>query len=191
MHGKQRGITLPVTLLLLLAALALGASAAQMAMLGEKAARAERDRLIAFQAAEDAMNDAQRDINAGLGQPVDVPAEAPDAAPAWQSVDLAGDGGTEYGALTGAAMATGQGALPFRRPRYLVERIAYTPPGAAPGTPAAHYYRVTVIGFGSRAGSETVLQATFTPPVPVRRYSWREIMDWQALHDAAGEEDGQ
>ncbi|WP_342119242.1 pilus assembly PilX family protein [Pseudoduganella sp. OTU4001] len=196
MKRKQRGITLPVTLLLLLAALALGASAAQMAMLGEKSARSERDRLIAFQAAEDAMTDAERDINAGLGVPLEVPARDPgtpasEATPAWQTVDLAGNGGTEYGALTGAAMETGQGVLPFRRPRYLVERIAYIPPGAPAGTPPEHYYRVTVIGLGSRPGAEAVLQATFKPPVPVHRYSWREIMDWQALHDAASGEGGQ
>lgn len=177
----QRGITLPVTFLLLLTALTIGASAAQMAMLGEKAARAERDRLIAFQAAEDALKDAERDINAGLGQPVEAQAQpSGDAMPAWQLVDLAGDGGTEYGALTGAAMETGHGNLPFRRPRYLVERIVYAP--------SAFYYRVTVIGFGPRSGAEAVLQTTYTPPVPVRRYSWREIMDWQALHAAASGE---
>ena len=131
MLQDQRGITLPVTLLLLLAALTIGASAAQMSMLGEKAARAERDRLIAFQAAEDALMDAERDINGGLGQPVDVPLPGaqPPSVPAWQSIDLAGNGGTEYGALPGAAMETGQGSLPLRRPRYLVERIAYAPPG--------------------------------------------------------------
>lgn len=181
----QRGVTLPVTFLLLLAALTLGASAAHTAMLGEKAARAERERLIAFQAAEDAMMDAERDINASLGVPLEVQPPTsggePAPTPAWQAVDLAGGGGTEYGALTGAAMAVGEGPLPFRRPRYLVERITYTPPGEPP----AHYYRVTVIGFGSRPGAETVLQASYTPPLPVRRYSWREIMDWQALHDAA------
>jgi type IV pilus assembly protein PilX len=122
--------------------------------------------------------DAERDINAGLGQPIDVPAPAP----AWQAVDLGGDGGTEYGALTGAAMPVGQGNLPFRRPRYLVERVAYTPVGAPP----AYYYRVTVMGFGPRPGTETVLQASYTQPTPVHRHSWREIMDWQSLHDAAG-----
>jgi type IV pilus assembly protein PilX len=181
MLHDQRGITLPVTLLLLLTALVIGASAAQMAMLGEKAARAERDRLIAFQAAEDALMDAERDIKAGLGRPVEAaPPQAGDPAPAWQLVDLAGDGGTEYGALTGASMEVGQGNLPFRRPRYLVERQAYAPD--------AHYYRVTVIGFGPRPGAETVLQATYAPTAPLRRYSWREIMDWQALHDAAGGE---
>ncbi|WP_083941232.1 pilus assembly PilX family protein [Pseudoduganella violaceinigra] len=185
MHAYQRGITLPVTMLLLLTALTIGASAAQMAMLGEKAARAERDRLIAFQAAEDALMDAERDINAGLGQPLDVLSPEPNGtAPAWQVVDLAGSGGTEYGALTGARMDAGQGALPFRRPRYLVERVAYTPAGAPP----AHYYRVTVLGFGPRPGAETVLQASYVPATPVRRYSWREIMDWQALHKAAGGE---
>jgi len=175
MQTRQRGITLPVTMLLLLAALTIGASAAQMAMLGEKAARAERDRLIAFQSAEDALMDAERDINAGLGRPAEAPAQA------WQAVDLAGDGGTEFGALTGAAMRTGEGTMPFRRPRYLVERVAYAPAGEPP----AHYYRVTVIGFGPRPGAETVLQATYTPPVPVHRHSWREVMDWQALHDGA------
>jgi len=189
MRHYQRGVTLPVTMLLLLAALTIGASAAQMAMLGEKAARAERDRLIAFQSAEDALMDAERDINAGLGQPIEVPAaqQPGSPAPAWQAVDLAENGGTEYGALTGAAMEVGQGNLPFRRPRYLVERIAYTPAGAQP----AYYYRVTVIGFGARPGAETVLQASYTPPTPVRRHSWREIIDWQALHDAASREDGQ
>jgi type IV pilus assembly protein PilX len=190
MRHYQRGVTLPVTMLLLLAALTIGASAAQMAMLGERAARAERDRLIAFQSAEDALMDAERDINAGLGQPLDVPATQPQPgspAPAWQTVDLAGNGGTEYGTLTGAPMEAGQGMLPFRRPRYLVERIAYTPAGAPP----AYYYRVTVIGFGTRPGAETVLQASYTPPTPVRRHSWREIIDWQALHDAASREDGQ
>jgi len=176
MRRSQQGITLPVTMLLLLAALTIGASAAQMAMLGEKAARAERDRLVAFQSAEDALMDAERDINAGLGQPVEAPAQA------WQAVDLAGDGGTEYGALTGAAMPIGEGTMPFRRPRYLVERIAYSPAGEPP----AFYYRVTVIGFAPRPGAETVLQATYKPPVPVHRHSWREIMDWQSLHGASG-----
>jgi len=187
MHRNQRGIASPVTMLLLLTALAVGASAAHMSMLGEKAARAERDHLIAFQAAEDALMDAERDINAGLGQPVDVPEQQPgpvsrNHAPAWQVVDLEGSGGTEYGALTGAAMPAGQGSQPFRRPRYMVERIAYTPAGAPP----AYYYRVTVIGFGPRSGTEAVLQASYTPSVPVRRHSWREVMDWHALHDAAG-----
>lgn len=187
---KQRGITLPVTFLLLLAALALGASAAHTAILGEKAARAERDHLIAFQAAEDAMMDAEKDINAGLGVPIEAaqvmpPEVPPDGPPAWQAVNLAGNGGTEYGALTGAGMHVGEGTLPFRRPRYLVERIAYTPPGEPP----THYYRVTVMGFGTRPGAETVLQASYKLPLPVRRYSWREIMDWQALHDAAGEQE--
>ena len=186
MHFYQRGVTLPITMLLLLAALTIGASAAQMAMLGEKAARAERDRLIAFLSAEVALRDAQHYIKAGLGPPVDATPDAP-AAPAWQVVELAGNGGTEYGALTGASMETGRGVLPFRRPRYLVERVAYTPAGAPP----AYYYRVTVIGFGPREGAETVLQASYTPPVPVHRHSWREIMDWQALHAAAIREDDQ
>lgn len=185
---RQQGATLPVTMVLL-ASLVLGASAAHIALLGEKTARAERDRLIAFQAAEDALMDAERDINAGLGQPVDGDAAgaANEAPPAWQVVDLSGDGGTGYGALTGAAMETGQGTLPFRRPRYLVERLAFQPQGAPAGAPPQHYYRVTAIGFGSRPGTETVLQSTYTRAegAAVRRHSWREVGDWQALHGSA------
>eukprot|EP01034_Spumella_vulgaris_P043320 gene43320-53785_t len=56
-------MALLVTLLMLIAVLLLGASAARTAMLGEKAARAERDRYVALQAAEDALADAAKEIN--------------------------------------------------------------------------------------------------------------------------------
>ena len=185
MQPRQHGFTLPVTLMLLLAALVLGASAARMSLLGEQAARAQRERLIAFHAAEDALMDAERDIRAGLGQPID---SAPGQAPAWQVVDLAGNGGAEYGSLTGAAMQTGEGSLPFRRPRYLVERLPYQPPQAAADAPPSYYYRVTVLGFGSRPGAETALQATYTGAGPaLRRHSWRELGDWQGRHAAGSE----
>src|SRR5450830_2090005 len=65
----QRGVALVFTLCLLLLILLLGVSAAQMALLGEKAARGERDRHIAFQAAEEALMDAERDIEGQPGAP--------------------------------------------------------------------------------------------------------------------------
>jgi len=58
-HG---GATLIVTLILLIAVLMLGLSAAQIALLAEKASRNDRDRQIAFQAAEAALIDAELDI---------------------------------------------------------------------------------------------------------------------------------
>lgn len=58
----QTGASLIVSLLMLIAVLLLGISAAQLALQGEKASRNDRDRQIAFQAAEAALMDAERDI---------------------------------------------------------------------------------------------------------------------------------
>ena len=230
---RERGVALLVTMLLLVAVLLLGASASTMALLGERSVRAERDRLIAFQAAEDALMDAENDIKSarspvviptppappsppggedpsppappapagppGVGDPpppappgslgtggaAAAPASRtapPPGVPAWQLVDLASGEATEFGALSGAEMETGQGTLPFRRPRYFAERLA------RPG--GGFYYRVTVIGFGNRPGTETVLQSTYrravdAPPGPSGRLSWREIANWRELHAAA------
>ncbi|MGB7481645.1 MAG: PilX N-terminal domain-containing pilus assembly protein [Burkholderiaceae bacterium] len=59
---RQRGASLVVSLLMLVAVLLLGISAAQIALQGEKASRNDRDRQIAFQAAEAALMDAEMDI---------------------------------------------------------------------------------------------------------------------------------
>ena len=63
----QQGAALVLALCTLIAILLLGASAAQMALQGEKAARGERDRHSAFQAAEDALSDAENDIEGRPG----------------------------------------------------------------------------------------------------------------------------
>lgn len=189
----EQGIALLVTLLMLIAVLLLGASAARMAMLGERAARAERDRYVAMQAAEDALADAEKEISGGAASPMptartallaagnglgfipgcgmgaDNPglglcAHAGGAAPVWETVDIADDGAASrsvpFGRFTGAAMETGQGFLPFRRPRYIIERVPYHPPGE--DAASLHYfYRVTAIGFGAKESTEVVLQGSY------------------------------
>ncbi|CAN7471486.1 pilus assembly protein [Pseudoduganella sp. LjRoot289] len=188
----QQGVALLVALLMLIAVLLLGASAARVAILGEQAARAERDRYVARQAAEDALADAEKEVIGsaagspartallaagnglgfapGCGQGYDNPRLGlcaqmdGDAAPAWQTVDIGEDGASSrsvpYGRFTGADMETGQGFLPFRRPRYIIERVPYHPPGEDAG--GTHYlYRVTAIGFGAREGTEVVLQGSY------------------------------
>lgn len=166
--GRQRGVALLVCLLMLILVMLLGVSAAQLSLQGEKAARGERDREVAFQAAEDALADAERDIQAGGD---DVADPACGEAPVWQRVDLsgAGDGGActvEYGEATGAAMQTGQGFLPFKKPRYLIERAECHQPGedASAGAAASYCYRVTVIGFGAKPATEVVLQSVYSKP---------------------------
>lgn len=165
---RERGVALLVCLLMLIMVMLLGVSAAQLSLQGEKAARGERDREVAFQAAEDAVADAERDIQEGPGKVVDP---ACGAAPAWQLVDLSGveDGGActlEYGAATGAAMLTGQGFLPFKKPRYLIERTECHQPGedASAGAAPSYCYRVTAIGFGAKPTTEVVLQSVFVKP---------------------------
>jgi type IV pilus assembly protein PilX len=191
---RQRGITMVVSMLMLIAVLLIGASAARMAWQGEKAARSERDRQTAFQAAEDGIMDAERDIQgdgsdaaaarralfgddgalgfaegcgSGASQGLCARAVA-DAVAAWQTVDLSGDDGgsaaVAYGQFTGAAMQTGDGFLPFRRPRYVIERLPDHQPGEEAGMAPAYIYRVTAIGFGARDGTEVVLQTVYRKP---------------------------
>lgn len=226
---RQRGVTLLVTMLILIAVMLVGASAARMALQSEQAARAGRDRQVAFQAAEDALMDGERDVartasdpaghdggdaadaagaadagesgtgsagtgagswsarsalfggapfgtDSGLGfvdgcgtGPVNLGlcAHAEGAAPpAWQAADLRGveDGGghtVQYGDFSGASMQTGTGFLPFRRPRYLIERIPCHHPGDEVGASGGYCYRVTAIGFGANPETEVVLQSVY------------------------------
>jgi type IV pilus assembly protein PilX len=82
---RQRGIALVVSLVLLIMVMLLGVSAAQLSLQGEKAARSERDRNVAFLAAEDALKDAEHDIDdsseptrrAALPPATDSPRSAP------------------------------------------------------------------------------------------------------------------
>lgn len=159
----QRGVTVVVCLVMMLLVMLLGASAARLGLQGEQAVRGERDREIAFQAAEDALADAERSIENGSAQ---VAQGACSVDPAWQRADLGADDGgactVEYGELTGAAMTTGVGFLPFKKPRYVIERLECHQPGSDASDPQ-NCYRVTAIGFGPKPGTEVVLQSMFIP----------------------------
>ncbi|MYM68284.1 pilus assembly protein PilX [Pseudoduganella sp. FT55W] len=171
--GRQRGIALLVSLVLLIMVMLLGVSAAQLSLQGEKAARGEHDRDVAFLAAEDALKDAERDIedtsdpfaeDCGAGR---YQRAAVGKTPVWQRVDVAGGACVvDYGARTAAAMPTGQGFLPFKRPRYVIERMECHQPGddASAGALPHYCYRVTAIGFGARPETEVVLQSVFSKP---------------------------
>lgn len=198
---RQRGVALLICLLMLIMVMLLGVSAAQLSLQGETAARGERDRDVAFLAAEDALADAELDIqggadggagdaaptvrsdafgpdateafsaNCGAGAS-GLRTRAPDSAPpVWQSVDLSGteDGGActvIYGAYTAAQMPIGEGFLPFKKPRYVIERMECHQPGedASAGAASRYCYRVTAIGFGAKPATEVVLQSVFSKP---------------------------
>jgi type IV pilus assembly protein PilX len=178
--------------MLMLAAMIVGVSVARAALGSTAAARQERDRVVAQAAAEAALRDAERDI-AGGAQPASdraawfaapagggfadgcgqgsqdlglcLPAVPP--APAiWARVDLAAAESpvlVPYGRYTDAALAVGGPMLPARLPGYLIERLA--PAGA--GLQHGSFYRITAIGFGTRASTRVVLQALYRRPPPV------------------------
>ncbi|MRW87403.1 pilus assembly protein PilX [Pseudoduganella sp. FT26W] len=188
---RQRGIALLVSLMLLIMVMLLSVSAALLCLQGEKAARGERDRDVAFLTAEDALKDAERDIQNSSDPSRRAAFDGGDAfgkacgaggvglraralageAAVWQVVDLSGkeDGGActvTHGAYTAAAMPTGEGFLPFKKPRYLIERMACHQPGddASASAPPQYCYRVTAIGFGANPEMEVVLQSVFSKP---------------------------
>ncbi len=186
---RQRGAALVVVLCLVVVLLLLGASAARNAGDAEKASRGDRDRAIAFQAAEAALADAERDI-AQQGKPVSARAAmlhsgvippgcgggpgnpaagvcarvAHGKPPAWRNIALADPSdqhGVPYGRYTGLAMPVGAGSLPARLPRYLIEAVSSPLPGEDAGGGGAAFYRVTAIGFGPEASTQVVLQSMY------------------------------
>ena len=190
---RQAGAVLLVVLVTLVIVLLLGVSASQMALQGERAARGERDRHIAFQAAEEALMDAENDIEGNGTMPARSALFAHDsalgftdgcgaglasdtlglclhaatgAAPVWHSIDFADDDAgsarsVPFGHFTGARMETGNGFLPFKRPRYIIELVPYTKAGEDAATQRQYCYRVTAFGFGASAASQVVLQSFY------------------------------
>jgi Tfp pilus assembly protein PilX len=203
--ASQRGVALPSAMCLMLAVMSLGMCAARAALHAEKAARLERDRHVALLAADAALADAEADI-AGGAVPLSERAAAlrsgsaanfvagcgrdgvqlglcataaPSRPPAWLVADLSGDAAVPFGQFTGAAMPSGNELLPARLPRYVIELVPFAAPGAL--------YRITAIGFGTRASTRVVVQSYYRQPPgrPGKRVSWREVANWTELHEAA------
>lgn len=214
-----RGSSLIVCLLILIVVLMLASSVAQMALQEEKAARNGRDRQIALEAAEAALRDAELDMETssrsrifsdkngegfatGCSSGADsfhlglcMRSEAGDV-PVWKSIDLAGAGGqmqsVPYGQFTGQRLQTGDGLLPAKQPRYIIELVPFgmNDVHTAEGE-VVNLYRVTSIGFGVRESTQVVLQTFYrkvgngghSNRMPNGRLSWREISNWKEMHD--------
>lgn len=189
---RQKGASLAVALLMLVAVLILSGSAANNALQGDKAARNERDRQVAFQAAEAALVDAEQDIEsgsrsilfakdsaegfyegcAGAGPHLGLCLPAMEGQPpAWLLADFAGEAAqartVSYGQFTGAVFQAGKGTLPARPPRYIIELLPYTRAGEDAGsTGRSYFYRITAAGFGMRPETLVVLQTYFRKEGP-------------------------
>lgn len=182
MWQAQHGAALVVALMMLLAVLALGLGAAEVSIQGERAARNDRDRQVAFQAAEAALLDAETEIETGTRGHLFAPnniahfvdgcgtsdetlglcLRSVGPVPAWQTVEFLNEAGPSvpYGRYTGQTLQVGQAALPTRLPRYVIEVIPYTGPGSEADRPT-YFYRITAIGFGARHRTQVVLQTFY------------------------------
>lgn len=151
---RCRGTALLMCLLMIAVAALLGLSGARIALHDQRAGRNDRDRKLAFHAAEAALLDAQMDIELpsttargasfGMAAPR-FPAECgtgtgnggvllglcdgATTGAAWQRTDFADDTAAgartaAYGQFTGQTMQAGVGALQQRLPRYLIEAYA-------------------------------------------------------------------
>jgi type IV pilus assembly protein PilX len=148
---KNAGASLIVVLLMLVIITTLGIAASQLSLLNEKGSRNDRDREIAFQAAEAALVDAELDIfgpntfagkrcaifdrksaegfsdgcgTSGIYRGLCTPA-APGQQPAWLQVDFTNQSAAApsvaYGTFTNQSYPTGHGVYPTRVPRYVIE----------------------------------------------------------------------
>jgi Tfp pilus assembly protein PilX len=212
--ARTAGAVLVTALVLLLVVLMIGAATGRAAGNAEKSSRAERDRRVAFVAAEAALDDGERDIEStvapgraalfaggstglasGCGRGVDdhglCQAGGPGTA-AWVGTDLADDAAVTvaYGSFSGAQMPTAIASLPARVPRYLIEFM----PGAGAVPANGSVYRVTAIGFGAHDSTRVVLQSYHrkaapgvapVPSLPSGRIAWREVPNWPEQHQAA------
>lgn len=162
-QSNERGTVLIAGLMLLLVLTLLGIAGMQSSVLQEKMVGNQRDRDLAFQAAEAALRDGESFLNNaalplfngsnGLyGVPVAGGAER------WQT--LAWDG-ADSRPVSGADLAK-----VAAQPRYIVESMPYTgPPGGSleADTPVSDsaMYRVTARGVGGTPFAVVVLQSTF------------------------------
>jgi type IV pilus assembly protein PilX len=188
-NRQERGFSLITTLVLLLIASLLGVAASQLVLMSERSSRYDRDRQIAFQAAEAALLDAEMDIRGPGSNRADhfsptsiagfeagcsierdtkgmcLPAEN-NGLPIWSTVDFTdSDEDTkrtvDFGDHTGRTYASGaSGVQPEHSPRYVIELVPDPTPGGNEGAPR-YLYRVTSVGFGPREDTQVMLQMYF------------------------------
>lgn len=185
---KQQGIALIFVLLILVVVSLLGIGGAQLAMMGEKGARNERDSQIAREYAEAALIDAEIDIRGpgvskrkelfnsevnfsdGCGTEGTLRglcAQSLSGNPIWLTVNFLDDSKTPpytvMGEQTDRQAIEGSGLRPALKPRYIVEVLPDSSAGTERGLKAKKkiLHRVTAMGFGPSKDIQTVLQMVF------------------------------
>lgn len=152
--SRQRGVSLVVTLLMIVVVASLASAAARFALNSERSGRGDRDRELAFQAAETALADGERDVLGdvsgatrsadfcwkdvdtkpfpdtlcGTGSELGKCAKADESSkPNWLTVDWDSKG-VPVGTFTGGNFYPTQGGTPsflsINLPKYVIEKFA-------------------------------------------------------------------
>ena len=187
----QRGVSLVIVLLLLVIVSIIGVGAAQIATMGERSSRNDRDMQVAWQSAEAALMDAEFDIHGpntssskrqavftnmantnafvsgcgSSGTSKGLCTLEATAQPAWLSVDFTATNSARtvaYGDFTGRSFPAGTtGIQPVKAPRYVIEPIEDPANRDISGSTTSYIYRVTAMGFGPRADIQGVVQIIY------------------------------
>ncbi len=169
---RERGVTLVVVMLLLLAATLIALASFRLSTLEERMAGNARDRQVAFQAAEAALRDAEsvlRDNVGGQFVPLRPIAFTPECTgglcrsspdnPRWSTLTEAEWTGAmtwAYGTATGAAAL----ADVAEQPRFVIEYQGTTQPIEA-GKPCVAMFLVTARASGANPTTRVVLQSVY------------------------------
>jgi type IV pilus assembly protein PilX len=187
--GGQRGVSLIIVLLLLVIVSILGVGAAQIATMGERSSRNDRDMQVAWQSAEAALMDAEFDIHGPVassrrsvftnmantnafvngcgdsGNSRGLCTLVTSGQPAWLSVDFTATSNAHtaaYGEFTGRSFPAGTtGIQPAKAPRYVIEPIEDPANRDLSGSTTSYISRVTAMGFGPRADIQGVAQIIY------------------------------
>lgn len=186
-RGTQRGASLIIVMMILVVVSLLGVGGAQIALMGERGARNDRDQQLAWQSAEAALIDAEFDmLNSndatrkaqlngkstlgfveGCGDTTSLRGLCDlvqTGKPVWLTVDFTATTSAAktiaFGEYTGRSFATGSvGVQPAQAPRYIIELVP--DPVGDKSEPPKYLYRVTAMGFGPNVDTQAVLQMLY------------------------------
>lgn len=174
---RQNGMSLILVMMILTIVSLLGVAGIQIAMMGERGARNDRDMQVAWQAAEAALIDAEFDIygptasvrrsifknstdiskfTAGCSNAtnyVGLCLPATSGKPIWLTIDFTDTSSsaktTAFGTYTGRTFsAGGLGIQPAKLPRYIIEAIPDTEQSDLSATPPKYIYMYRITAMG-------------------------------------------
>ena len=161
---RQRGLVLPLALILLVVLTLAGIGAARVNILQERMVAATYNRQLAFQAAEAALREGERFLQQALlpafnGSGGLYLAPLPSATrvwDGWSASDWSSNGITYGGSLSKVAA----------QPVYIIEELARTPGnggslGSGQPQPEVVYYRITARAVGGNLNSVVLLQSIY------------------------------